>query len=78
MVYTLSLYLYYQKEIIIQCTKLLNKKAMNKKEIKNYLNEIKNEAVKQNPTDKPFIRQYLNDTADSVCRYLQYINNMGF
>lgn len=48
---------------------------MNKKEIKNYLNEIKNEAVKQNPTDKPFIRQYLNDTADSVCRYLQYLNN---
>lgn len=47
---------------------------MNKKEIKNYLNEIKDDAVKQNPTDKPFIRQYLNDTADSICRYLEYIN----
>jgi len=41
---------------------------MNKNEIKNYLNEIKDEAVKQNPTDKPFIRQYLNDTADDLCR----------
>lgn len=41
---------------------------MNKNEIKNYLNEIKDYAVKQNPTDKPFIRQYLNDTADDLCR----------
>lgn len=48
---------------------------MNKKEIKNYLNEIKDDAVKQNPTDKPFIRQYLNDTADSICSYLEYIKN---
>lgn len=48
---------------------------MNKKEIKNYLNEIKDDAVKQNPTDKPFIRQYLNDTADSICSYLEYSKN---
>lgn len=48
---------------------------MNKKEIKNYLNEIKDDAVKQNPTDKPFIRQYLNDTADFICSYLEYIKN---
>jgi len=41
---------------------------MNKNEIKIYLNEIKDYAVKQNPTDKPFIRQYLNDTADDLCR----------
>ena len=41
---------------------------MNKNEIKNYLNEMKDYDVKQNPTDKPFIRQYLNDTADDLCR----------
>ena len=41
---------------------------MNKNEIKNYLKEAKAEAVKQNATDKPYIRQYLNDTADDLCR----------
>ena len=47
---------------------------MNKNEIKRFLKEVKAEAVKQNPTDKPFIRHYLNDTADSICRDLDYLN----
>lgn len=47
---------------------------MNKNEIKNLLKEAKAEAVKQNATDKPFICQYLNDTADSICRDLDYLN----
>lgn len=47
---------------------------MNKNEIKNLLKEAKAEAVKQNPTDKPYICQYLNDTADSICRDLYFIN----
>lgn len=47
---------------------------MNKPEIRNYLKEAKKEAMEQNATDKPFIRQYLNDTADQICRDLHYMN----
>lgn len=47
---------------------------MNKNEIKNLLKEAKAEAVKQNATDKPFIRQYLNDTADSIWKDLYFLN----
>ncbi len=47
---------------------------MNKNEIKKLLKEAKAEAVKQNPTDELYICQYLNDTADSICRDLYFIN----
>ncbi len=47
---------------------------MNKNEIKRFLKDAKAEAVKQNATDKPFICQYLNDIADSICRDLNYLN----
>lgn len=47
---------------------------MNKNEIKRLLKDAKAEAVKQNATDKPFICQYLNGTADSICRDLNYLN----
>lgn len=47
---------------------------MNKNEIKNLLKEAKAEAVKQNATDKPFICQYLNDTADSIWKDLYFLN----
>lgn len=47
---------------------------MNKNEIKRLLKDAKAEAVKQNATDKPFICQYLNDIAGSICRDLNYLN----
>jgi PIN domain nuclease of toxin-antitoxin system len=41
-------------------------------EAKDYLRVIAQQAKKKHPTDRPMVRQIINDTADFLCKDYQF------